>query len=93
LYETNTKSILEVDSINWRNIDNELPTMESVIDEKINYNTPNIIRNCELTESDEIKGFLKYTNEFKIGDYIYLALDVDYYTYVVSITDTNLNIN
>ena len=99
LYENNSKSILEVDSIHWRNIDNELPTMESIIDEQINYNQANIIRYYEPIEStSQIKGFLKYTNQYKVGDYVFIALNADYYTYVVTITasdngDQTLSIN
>lgn len=99
LYESNSKSILEVDSIHWRNIDNELPTMESIIDEQINYNQANIIKYYESIEStSQIKGFLKYTNQYKVGDYVFIALNVDYYTYVVTITtsdngDQTLSIN
>lgn len=99
LYESNSKSVLEVDSIHWRNIDNELPTMESIIDEQINYNQANIIKYYESIEStSQIKGFLKYTNQYKAGDYVFIALNVDYYTYVVTITtsdngDQTLSIN
>lgn len=99
LYESNSKSILEVDSIHWRNIDNELPTMESIIDEQINYNQANIIKYYESIEStSQIKGFLKYTNQYKVGDYVFIALNADYYTYVVTITtsdngDQTLSIN
>ena len=99
LYENNSKSILEVDSIHWRNIDNELPTMESIIDEQINYNQANIIKYYEPIEStSQIKGFLKYTNQYKVGDYVFIALNADYYTYVVTITtsdngDQTLSIN
>lgn len=97
LYETNSKSILEVDSIKWRNIENELPTLESTIDEIYDYNEVNVITSCENYE-EKIKGFLKYTNQYKIGDYIFIALDINYYTYVVTITtsdngDQTLNIN
>ena len=99
LYENNSKSILEVDSIHWRNIDNELPTMESIIDEQINYNQANIIKYYESIEStSQIKGFLKYTNQYKVGDYVFIALNADYYTYVVTIAtsdndDQTLSIN
>lgn len=97
LYETNSKSILEVDSIKWRNIENELPTLESTIDEIYDHNESNVITSCEYYEND-IKGFLKYTNQYKVGDYVFIALNVDYYTYVVTITtsdngDQTLSIN
>lgn len=97
LYETNSKSILEVDSIKWRNIENELPTLESIIDETYDYNEVNVITSCEGSEG-QIKGFLKYTNQYKIGDYIYVSLKIDYYTYIVAIStsengDTTLSIN
>lgn len=101
LYESNSKSILEVDSIYWRNIDKELPLTQPVIDEQINYNQVNIIKYYESIESNyQIKGFLKYPNQYKVGDYIFIALNVDYYTYVVTITTSDeedgnqtLNIN
>lgn len=87
LYESNSKSILEVDSIYWRNIDRELPLTQPVIDEQINYNQANIIKYYESIESNyQIKGFLKYPNQYKVGDYIFIALNVDYYTYIVTIT-------
>lgn len=97
LYETDSKSILEVDSIKWRNIENELPTLESTIDEIYDYNEVNVITSCENYD-EKIKGFLKYTNQYKIGDYIFIALDIDYYTYVVTIAtsdngDQTLSIN
>ena len=97
LYETDSKSILEVDSIKWRNIENELPTLESTIDEIYDYNESNVITSCEYYENN-IKGFLKYTNQYKIGDYIFITLGIDYYTYVVTITtsdngDQTLSIN
>lgn len=88
LYETDSKSILEVDSIKWRNIENELPTLESTIDEIYDYNEVNVITSCENYD-EKIKGFLKYTNQYKIGDYIFIALDIDYYTYVVTITTSD----
>lgn len=100
LYNSENKSILEVDSINWRNIDKELPTMESIIDEKIGYNKPNVIKNCEYYSENNkaVKGYLKYTNEFKVNDYVYIALNISYYTYIITITtdennDVNININ
>lgn len=90
LYESNSKSILEVDSIYWRNIDKELPLTQPVIDEQINYNQVNIIKYYESIESNyQIKGFLKYPNQYKVGDYIFIALNVDYYTYVVTITTSD----
>lgn len=90
LYESNSKSILEVDSIYWRNIDKELPLTQPVIDEQINYNQANIIKYYESIESNyQIKGFLKYPNQYKVGDYIFIALNVDYYTYVVTITTSD----
>lgn len=90
LYENNSKSILEVDSIYWRNIDKELPLTQPVIDEQINYNQVNIIKYYESIESNyQIKGFLKYPNQYKVGDYIFIALNVDYYTYVVTITTSD----
>ncbi len=97
LYETDSKSILEVDSIKWRNIENELPTLESTIDEIYDYNESNVITSCEYYENN-IKGFLKYTNQYKIGDYIFITLGIDYYTYIVTITtsdngDQTLSIN
>lgn len=90
LYESNSKSILEVDSIYWRNIDKELPLTQPVIDEQINYNQVNIIKYYESIESNyQIKGFLKYPNQYKVGDYIFIALNVDYYTYIVTITTSD----
>ena len=90
LYESNSKSILEVDSIYWRNIDRELPLTQPVIDEQINYNQANIIKYYESIESNyQIKGFLKYPNQYKVGDYIFIALNVDYYTYIVTITTSD----
>lgn len=90
LYESNSKSILEVDSIYWRNIDKELPLTQPVIDEQINYNQANIIKYYESIESNyQIKGFLKYPNQYKVGDYIFIALNVDYYTYIVTITTSD----
>lgn len=90
LYGSNSKSILEVDSIYWRNIDKELPLTQPVIDEQINYNQANIIKYYESIESNyQIKGFLKYPNQYKVGDYIFIALNVDYYTYVVTITTSD----
>lgn len=90
LYESNSKSILEVDSIYWRNIDKELPLTQSVIDEQINYNQANVIKYYESIESNyQIKGFLKYPNQYKVGDYIFIALNVDYYTYIVTITTSD----
>ncbi len=88
LYETDSKSILEVDSIKWRNIENELPTLESTIDEIYDYNESNVITSCKYYENN-IKGFLKYPNQYKVGDYIFIALNVDYYTYVVTITTSD----
>lgn len=90
LYGSNSKSILEVDSIYWRNIDKELPLTQSVIDEQINYNQVNIIKYYESIEFNyQIKGFLKYPNQYKVGDYIFITLNVDYYTYVVTITTSD----
>ena len=88
LYETDSKSILEVDSIKWRNIENELPTLESTIDEIYDYNESNVITSCKYYENN-IKGFLKYPNQYKVGDYIFIALNVDYYTYIVTITTSD----
>lgn len=97
LYETDSKSVLEVDSIKWRNMENELPTLESTMDEIYDYNEPNVITSCEYYENS-IKGFLKYTNQYKVGDYIFITLGIDYYTYIVTITtsdngDQTLSIN
>lgn len=90
LYESDSKSILEVDSIYWRNIDKELPLTQSVIDEQIDYNQANVIKYYESIESNyQIKGFLKYPNQYKVGDYIFIALNVDYYTYIVTITTSD----
>lgn len=90
LYGSNSKSILEVDSIYWRNIDKELPLTQPVIDEQINYNQVNIIKYYESIEFNyQIKGFLKYPNQYKVGDYIFITLNVDYYTYVVTITTSD----
>ena len=51
-----------------------------------------------LESTSQIKGFLKYTNQYKVGDYVFIALNADYYTYVVTITtsdngDQTLSIN
>ena len=90
LYGSNSKSILEVDSIYWRNIDKELPLTQPVIDAQINYNQVNIIKYYESIEFNyQIKGFLKYPNQYKVGDYIFITLNVDYYTYVVTITTSD----
>ena len=44
-----------------------------------------------MESTSQIKGFLKYTNQYKVGDYVFIALNADYYTYVVTTSDNGDN--
>lgn len=81
LYNSASGSILEVDSIKWRNIEQELPTAETILDEVYYYNTNNIITSATINNDDPTKAdcILKYNNEYNVGDYLYINEPQDYY--------------
>lgn len=92
IYRSSNKTILEVDSINWRNIDKELPSVESILNKSIIYSSANIIKSC-FQDGNNITANLKYNMNFKVGDQIAVYINLSKYNYLVSTTDTELRIN
>lgn len=92
IYYSSNKTVLEVDSINWRNIDKELPSIESILDKSTIYSSTNIIKSC-FQDGDNITANLKYNMNFKVGDQIAVYINLSKYNYLVITTDTKLQIN
>lgn len=87
------QTTLEVDSIKWRNIEKELPTMESILDKSTVYSTNNIIQYCEQGNNNKVIAYIRYNIEFKVGDYVFIYVSLPYFNYLVTSTNDTITIN
>lgn len=89
LYQDNGKSVLDIDSINWRNIDSELPKNQKT------YSTYTILGNFNIVtevtdESSETESLyklqLKYPNtiSLKLSNYILAELETTYNVFLLT---------
>lgn len=89
LYQDDGKSVLDIDSINWRNIDSELPKNQKT------YNTYTILGNFNIVtevtdESSETESLyklqLKYPNtiSLKLSNYILAELETTYNVFLLT---------
>lgn len=89
LYQDNGKSILDIDSINWRNIDSELPKNQKTYSTYTILGSFNIV--TEVTdESSETESLyklqLKYPNtiSLKLSNYILAELETTYNVFLLT---------
>lgn len=89
LYQDNGKSVLDIDSINWRNIDSELPKNQKI------YSTYTILGNFNIVtevtdESSETESLyklqLKYPNtiSLQLSNYILAELETTYNVFLLT---------
>lgn len=83
LYHDNNRSILEVDSLNWRNIEKELPTMDVVLDKATLYSNTNIIKEC-VDSDGKLKAILKYSVNYQKNDYVAIFTNLSEYEINIS---------
>lgn len=87
------QTILEVDSIKWRNIGKELPAMRSTLDKSTIYSNNNIIQYCEQGNDNKVIAYIKYNIEFKVGDYVFIYVSLPHFNYLVTSADGTIIIN
>lgn len=87
------QTLLEVDSIKWRNIGKELPAMRSILDKSTIYSNNNIIQYCEQGNDNKVIAYIKYNIEFKVGDYVFIYVSLPHFNYLVTSTDGTITIN
>lgn len=90
LYNTSNGSVLEVDSIVWRNQDSEQTKQTQRLDSSIVYSKYNnvILSSSIVSQEDQqsqIACSLKYTNYFQPDQLVYVFLSQERFQYVLSI--------
>lgn len=90
LYNTSNRSVLEVDSIVWRNQDSEQTKQTQRLDSSIVYSKYNnvILSSSIVSQEDQqsqIACSLKYTNYFQPDQLVYVFLSQEGFQYVLSI--------
>ena len=90
LYNTSNGSVLEVDSIVWRNQDSEQTKQTQRLDSSIVYSKYNnvILSSSIVSQEDQqsqIACSLKYTNYFQPDQLVYVFLSQEGFQYVLSI--------
>ncbi len=89
LYQDNGKSVLDIDSINWRNIDSELPKNQKTYSTYTILGSFNIVTEV-IDESSETESLyklqLKYPNtiSLKLSNYILAELETTYNVFLLT---------
>ena len=77
------KSSLDIDSINWRNIESELPKNQKEYIEYTIIGEYNIVTSTQQVSSDNYQFNLKYPNTLSVNDFIEAEINTTYNVYLI----------
>lgn len=77
------KSSLDIDSINWRNIESELPKNQKEYTEYTIIGEYNIVTSTQQGSSDNYQFNLKYPNTLSVNDFIEAEINTTYNVYLI----------
>lgn len=77
------KSSLDIDSINWRNIESELPKNQKEYIEYTIIGEYNIVTSTQQVSSDNYQFNLKYPNTLSVNDFIEVEINTTYNVYLI----------